>query len=96
MPGNVEKMHSGAFRPFEKGPRHCVGMQLALMELKVVLVLVARLFDFEVCYDRPEPKVLGERAYPVLVITARPVDGLPVKVRRAEAVSLLEVSGISH
>jgi cytochrome P450 len=37
-----------AFRPFEKGPRNCIGQELAMIELKVVLALMAREFDFTV------------------------------------------------
>lgn len=34
-----------AWRPFEQGPRNCIGQELAVMELKLVLVLAARRFD---------------------------------------------------
>ena len=32
----------GAYRPFERGPRNCIGQELALVEGKVVLCAVAR------------------------------------------------------
>ncbi len=41
-----------AWRPFEKGPRNCVGMELALLEIKAVLVLTLGDFDFESAYAR--------------------------------------------
>ncbi len=36
-----------AYRPFERGPRNCIGQELALLEFRVVLALTARRFDFE-------------------------------------------------
>jgi cytochrome P450 len=35
-----------AYRPFEKGPRSCIGQELALIELRVATALVLRDFDF--------------------------------------------------
>ncbi|EXJ72438.1 uncharacterized protein A1O5_04942 [Cladophialophora psammophila CBS 110553] len=35
-----------AWRPFEKGPRNCIGQELAMMEAKVVIALVIREVDF--------------------------------------------------
>lgn len=35
-----------AWRPFEKGPRNCIGQELAMVELKLVVALTAREFDF--------------------------------------------------
>lgn len=37
---------AGAWRPFERGPRHCIGQELAIIEVKVILALVARKYDF--------------------------------------------------
>jgi cytochrome P450 len=35
-----------AWRPFERGPRNCIGQELANIEARVILALVARRFDF--------------------------------------------------
>ena len=35
-----------AFMPFGTGPRFCPGRNLAMLEIKVVLAMVARYFDF--------------------------------------------------
>ncbi len=48
MPGN--EIPKDAWRPFEKGPRNCVGMELAMLEMKTVLVLTLREFEFESAY----------------------------------------------
>lgn len=41
----------GAWRPFELGPRNCVGQALALIELRVVLACLVRDFEIEHAYD---------------------------------------------
>jgi hypothetical protein len=35
-----------AWRPFEKGPRSCIGEQLAMIESKIILALLIPEFDF--------------------------------------------------
>ncbi|KAF2460964.1 cytochrome P450 [Lineolata rhizophorae] len=41
-----------AWRPFERGPRNCIGQELALVEARAVLALTAREFDVRAAYDR--------------------------------------------
>ncbi|TEA18308.1 Cytochrome P450 monooxygenase aflN [Colletotrichum sidae] len=43
-----------AWRPFEKGPRACMGSELAMVEIKAVIMLVAREFDFTPAYEEWE------------------------------------------
>ncbi|OHX00281.1 cytochrome p450 [Colletotrichum incanum] len=43
-----------AWRPFEKGPRACMGSELAMAEIKAVVMLVAREFDFTPAYNEWE------------------------------------------
>ena len=82
----------GAWRPFEQGPRNCVGQELALMEVKIVLTLVVREFDVRDAYkewDEMKGKgkvktVEGERAYGVQMGSARPSDGFPAKASFAK------------
>ena len=40
-----------AWRPFEKGPRNCIGQELAMIEQKVVMALIGKDFDFVAEYD---------------------------------------------
>ncbi|MCJ1355836.1 MAG: hypothetical protein MMC33_005828, partial [Icmadophila ericetorum] len=60
----------GAWRPFEHGPRACIGVELSMIELKIVVVLVARGFELEAVYTDVDAgkrggvrTVVGERAY---------------------------------
>ncbi|KAF1841638.1 cytochrome P450 [Cucurbitaria berberidis CBS 394.84] len=51
LPENADKIPLNAWRPFEKGPRNCIGQELALVEMKVVLALTVREFDIRAAYD---------------------------------------------
>ncbi|KAK4694386.1 hypothetical protein P7C71_g3191, partial [Lecanoromycetidae sp. Uapishka_2] len=78
----------GAFRPFEFGPRNCIGQELAMLELKLVLVMTAREFEVRSVYDEWDKlnpisgtKTINEdRAYQILSGAAHPSDGLPCRV----------------
>lgn len=86
----------GAWRPFEHGPRNCIGQTLALLELKIALVLTAREINVVPAYeewDALHPKravggkdqavktVNGIRAYQAEKGAAHPADGFPVRVK---------------
>lgn len=40
-----------AWRPFEKGPRNCIGQELAMIETKIVLACIVKEVDFTAEYD---------------------------------------------
>jgi cytochrome P450 len=44
----------GAYRPFDIGPRRCIGQELALTEVRIVLVLTARSFEFRAAYSEDD------------------------------------------
>lgn len=77
---------SGAWRPFSQGPRNCIGQELALLEMRVVLAMTARQFNFRLAYEELDnekaPKgvstVYGERGYQIG--RAQPSDDLPCLV----------------
>jgi cytochrome P450 len=85
----------GAWRAFEMGPRHCIGQELVMIEIKVVMALTLRSFEIQSVYDEldelsshePSSKKKvnhagGERAYQILAGTAKPVDGMPARVKK--------------
>ena len=100
LPENAATLPENAWRPFERGPRNCIGQDLAMLESRIVLALVVRRFDFVPAFDavdelsrdgsvyaknpgwrRGKQDLDGEEAYPVLIGTAKPREGMPVRVR---------------
>jgi cytochrome P450 len=79
-----------SWRPFEWGPRSCIGQTLAQLELKIALVMTARTFDITPAYeewDNLHPRkgikaVDGNRVYQAEMGGggAHPVDCFPVRV----------------
>lgn len=73
-----------AWRPFELGPRNCIGQELAQLELRAILAMTLRDLDFEPAYAADAPEVLGEKAYQVMGvgdITGHIKGGFPVRVK---------------
>ncbi|KAH6843230.1 cytochrome P450 [Chaetomium sp. MPI-CAGE-AT-0009] len=81
------------YRPFERGLRSCMGQALAMSEMKVALVVLARWFDFELCGHNPveTPRlghtdldtVLGDHAFQDSRFTAGPCGEVKMRVRVA-------------
>lgn len=78
----------GAYRPFERGPRNCIGQELAMLEGMLVLVSIARGFALEkvdltgrVVVDggEKEREVWSEHA-----VTSVPVDKMVMRVSMSE------------
>lgn len=78
----------GMWRAFEYGPRNCIGQELALLEVRLILALTVREFRIDSAYDEwdrvkppKSPKTVnGDRAYQILLGAAHPNDGFPCKV----------------
>ena len=90
-PGDALCPNKNAWRPFSMGPRNCIGMELAMVEIKLVAALVCREFDVEEAWGDWDLKqglegvkdtVHGERLYVCGQTVAHPKDGMPVHVRR--------------
>ena len=49
---DANQLPSSAWRPFERGPRNCIGQELANIEARIVIALVARRYDFSKVRER--------------------------------------------
>lgn len=80
-----------AWRPFEKGPRSCIGQELAIVELKVILALTVREFKIEDAYrewdlrmgtgEKERAGVSGERAFQFIRSSGHPSELYPCTVK---------------
>ncbi|KAL2041650.1 hypothetical protein N7G274_005434 [Stereocaulon virgatum] len=85
-PGDPLHPVKGAWRPFSHGPRNCIGQELAMNEMKIMMVMTAQRFDIGLAYeylDRTKgtkaiTTVNGERGYQIG--RAQPSDDLPCRV----------------
>jgi cytochrome P450 len=81
--GDPLHVRKNTWRPFELGPRNCIGQELAQIELRAILVLTLREFDVNSVYDENGPRILGDLAFQLMEpgkITGHPNGGMPVKV----------------
>ncbi|KAF2495414.1 cytochrome P450 3A30 [Lophium mytilinum] len=95
LEGAEVQVPRNAYRPFELGPRGCLGRELAIDEMKIVLLLTAREFDFECANVVPnkEPRCgwtdldtkVGDIAFQELGFEAKPRGGMMMKVSKREA-----------
>ncbi|KAI1324487.1 cytochrome P450 [Xylariaceae sp. FL0255] len=62
-----DRIPASAWRPFERGPRNCIGQELTNLEARVVVALIARRYDFvkvglgETRMDDAGKPLMGER-----------------------------------
>lgn len=66
--------HLASFFPFGLGPRICVGQNLAMVEAKIVLAIIIRMYSFEV-----SPTYIHA---PMQALTMQPQYGAPIRFRR--------------
>lgn len=83
----ADPMHpvKNAFRPWEMGPRNCIGQELASLELRLILALTAREFEVETAYPESAPTYQGQQVYQAQLrnmLTGHASMGLPVRVRQ--------------
>ncbi|KAE8166097.1 cytochrome P450 [Aspergillus tamarii] len=75
--GDILHPAKDMWRGFQLGPRRCLGQELAIVVLKLVLVLVAQQQGIKFAKQMVE----GERMYTAGKATAHPKDGAPAHVR---------------
>ncbi|KAL2126410.1 hypothetical protein VTI74DRAFT_967 [Chaetomium olivicolor] len=78
------------WRPFERGPRNCLGQELALTEIRLVVALVVREFEVLDAYEECDAKkglkrgsleVNGERVYQIMRGGGQPSENFPCRLR---------------
>ena len=84
-PGDPLHPVKGAWRPFEHGPRNCIGQELAILEMKVIMVMTVRRLKVELMYNESDRAkgirtVYGQRGYQIE--RAQPSDDLPCRVTK--------------
>ena len=50
-PNNWQEVQKDSWRPFEKGPRACIGQELSMLEMKIIMALTLRDFDISAEYE---------------------------------------------
>ena len=89
----LEPSEKEAWRPFSRGSRVCIGQELALMELKLVLALTAREFEVRSVYEETDLErkgkegimdLHGDPAWMAMDLLGRPRDGMPARVKLVE------------
>lgn len=74
---SYREIPAGGFRPFERGPRNCIGQELSLLEAKVILATTISKYDFtKIGLDG----ITEREVYDSAMITSRPVDGMAMKI----------------
>ncbi|XP_046720362.1 thromboxane-A synthase isoform X1 [Silurus meridionalis] len=73
--------HPFVYMPFGAGPRSCVGMRLAQLEIRIALVNIFKMFNVVACKDTEVPLALKSTT------TLGPKNGIYVKITKRENVN---------
>jgi len=72
--GFEEALPDYAYFPFGGGPRHCIGMRFAMLELQTVLPTLLQQVEFDLLSD-PDPEL-------DMAVTMRPAEAVRMRVRK--------------
>jgi len=89
-----KRFPTSAWRPFERGPRNCIGQELANLEIRVILASTVRKYRFHkvgmgaVMFGANEKPMMNDKGRYMVVdelvnkrqITSKPVDGMPMQI----------------
>jgi cytochrome P450 len=81
--GDKLYVRKNSWRPFEQGPRNCIGQELAMTELRMALAITVREFDFKVMIPKDRPKLFGRSFYQAdfaAEITSHPTQYMPMQI----------------
>lgn len=85
-----------SWRPFGRGAMRCIGQELAMMEMKIVMTMTLRNFDVADAYaeiDRMKGNTsaiktaFGDRAYQIGRVIGKANLGMPMRVTKREVLS---------
>ncbi|KAF4991515.1 hypothetical protein FDECE_14021 [Fusarium decemcellulare] len=89
-----EEIPRSYFRTFGRGPRACLGQNLATNELKIILIMTIRHYSFDCAGLKPNPepktvhtdldKVYGDIVFQELGLEGKPRGGMMMTVKKRE------------
>ncbi|CAJ0931468.1 unnamed protein product [Ranitomeya imitator] len=84
---NRETQDPYIFLPFGAGPRNCIGMRFAMINMKSVISLLLQNFSFRTCKDTPIPLEIDTRGF---LKTTKPIilNLAPREARKTESAAL--------
>ena len=83
--------NSNAYRPFEQGPRNCIGQTLVYNEMRIVMVMTARVFDIKPAYD--EWDAMKKKEMGLFANIKRSIMGSPVTTVHGDRAYQTEKAG---
>ncbi|KAL6235164.1 hypothetical protein BDW75DRAFT_251072 [Aspergillus navahoensis] len=92
-PGHELYPNLAAWRPFEHGPRNCIGQTLVYNEMRIVLVLTARTFDIKPAYDEWDAMQAAKEGPLPKLVRRLGISGNPLKTVHGERAYQTEKAG---
>nr|CAB3235845.1 cytochrome P450 CYP3-like member 3 [Phallusia mammillata] len=77
---DMSKINPIVFQPFGAGPRNCIGMRFAMIEMKMAISKILLNFELDTCPDTPKPPIdITFKA------SVQPKEKIPLKIRRLKS-----------